>query len=71
MSVEEVVLELPRLDKLRLMELLWTDLSKSSDDVEFPKWHEEALKETEACLSAGTEHVFDWSDAKRLLMEQK
>ncbi len=71
MSVEELALGLPQLEKLRLMEALWTDLSDKSDSIESPRWHEAALKETESRLSDGRETVVDWSEAKRILRERR
>jgi len=67
MSVEELALELPRREKLKLMETLWADLSGSKEGFESPEWHKAALGETEARLAAGTEEAVDWAEAKRRL----
>jgi len=67
MSVEEMALNLPRAEKLRLMEALWEDLSSDSDSVQSPVWHEEALRNTEARFNAGDERAIDWNEAKRIL----
>lgn len=71
MSVEELALGLPRLEKLRLMETLWCDLSHQPNTFESPSWHEVALKETEARLADGQEAIFDWSEAKRILANSR
>lgn len=71
MSVEELALRLPRAEKLRLMEALWCDLSQEPDTFESPSWHETALKETEARLAEGSEAVFDWHEAKKILSNNK
>lgn len=71
MSVEELALSLPRIEKLRLMEALWSDLSSTPDEIESPQWHESALKETESRLAAGAEDVVDWSEAKRILIGRR
>jgi hypothetical protein len=63
-SVEELVMRLPRLEKLRLMESLWADLSRTGDEVESPAWHEVVLRETEQRLASGEEEVIDWKEAK-------
>ena len=63
-------MQLPRAEKLRLMEALWTDLSLREADIESPAWHEEALRETEAREAAGQEAPGDWEDAKRQLRGQ-
>ena len=67
MSVEEMAMQLPRADKLRLMEALWSDLSRSEGEFESPSWHESALRETEQRLASGEEKSADWEDAKRRL----
>ncbi|BCX47507.1 addiction module antitoxin RelB [Haloferula helveola] len=67
MSVQEEALRLPRPEKLRLMEALWTDLSLVEEDYESPAWHELVLRETEARLAAGEEQQVDWDEAKRRL----
>ena len=62
-----MALNLPRAEKLRLMEALWEDLSSDSDSVQSPVWHEEALRNTEARFNAGDERAIDWNEAKRIL----
>ena len=42
MSASEIQ-QLPRLEKLRLMETLWDDLSRDDAQLESPAWHETAL----------------------------
>jgi hypothetical protein len=64
MSVEELVMRLPRLEKLRLMESLWTDLSRTGAEFESPAWHEVVLRETEQRLASGEEEMIDWEEAK-------
>ncbi len=70
MSVEELALDLPRLEKLRLMESLWKDLSNEPDQLESPAWHGQALKDTEGRLARGEEEVVDWEVAKVRLRNQ-
>jgi len=67
MSVEELVMQLPRPEKLRLMESLWVDLSNDPDGVESPGWHEGVLRDTERRMESGEEQVLDWDEAKRSL----
>lgn len=67
MSLEEIALALPRIEKLRLMEALWSDLVSQPESMESPSWHQAALRETEARLAAGTEEILDWTEAKRRL----
>ncbi len=56
-----------RLDKLKLMELLWEQLSRPDDALVSPAWHAEALHETEQRLAEGKEPVMDWEAAKKEL----
>lgn len=71
MSVEQLVLSLPRAEKLQLMETLWNDLSQQPELLESPEWHLAELRETESRLEAGTEAVLDWTEAKRLLVARR
>ena len=57
-------------DKLRVMEAIWEDLSKKDKELESPKWHLEALQETEQRLNLGEEKKVDWHIAKKGLRER-
>ena len=59
--------QLPRQEKLRLMEALWTDLSRDEAEVESPAWHADALRETAERVARGEEKVLDWEQAKTKL----
>jgi hypothetical protein len=63
----ETIQQMPRSEKLKLMELLWEDLSRADGEFESPAWHERALAETERRLAAGQEQVLDWDTAKKTL----
>jgi hypothetical protein len=56
--------QMPRQEKLRLMEALWEDLSRDEAELESPPWHETALTETQQRLANGQEKVLDWEQAK-------
>jgi hypothetical protein len=56
-----------REEKLRTMEAIWTDLANDDSALASPAWHEDALKETEARVASGQEHIEDWHEAKREL----
>lgn len=62
-----MALQLPRVEKMRLMEALWTDLSDEAEEFDSPSWHEAVLKETEQRVAAGGEKAVAWGEAKRLL----
>jgi hypothetical protein len=66
----ETIQQMPRSEKLKLMESLWEDLSRTDGEFESPAWHEKALAETERRLAAGQEQVLDWNTAKQALRSQ-
>ncbi len=59
--------QLPRQEKLRLMEILWDDLSRNDAEFESPAWHAAALRETAERRARGEEALFDWDEAKAKL----
>ena len=54
-------------EKLRTLEELWDSITREGDRYESPAWHEQALKETQERVQAGTEKPMDWPQAKRQL----
>jgi len=66
MSVLEIQ-QLPRLEKLKLMETLWADLSRDEAEMESPAWHADALRETSERRARGEEPTLDWEEAKAKL----
>jgi hypothetical protein len=66
----EALREMPRSEKLKLMEALWKDLSQPDSEFESPAWHAKELAETEQRLSEGKEQVLDWETAKKNLRSQ-
>jgi hypothetical protein len=56
--------QMPRREKLRLMEALWADLSRDELEVESPAWHADALRETSERVARGEEKILDWEQAK-------
>ena len=59
--------QLPRSEKLKLMEALWDQLSQPDEAFESPAWHAQELAETERRLAQGQEQVLDWDAAKKEL----
>jgi len=59
--------QLPRQEKLKLMEMLWADLSRDESELESPAWHADALRETAERRARGEEAVLDWEQAKAKL----
>ena len=66
MTIESVH-QLPRSEKLKLMETLWEELSRPDTEFESPAWHAKELTETERRLAEGKEQVVDWEQAKKVL----
>ena len=63
----QAVQQLPRSEKLKLMEALWEDLSRPDTELQSPAWHAEELAATEQRLAEGKEQILDWEVAKREL----
>jgi hypothetical protein len=63
----ETMRQLPRSEKLKLLEALWEDLSRPDSEIESPTWHEKELAETARRLAEGKEQVIDWESAKKTL----
>ena len=59
--------QLPRQEKLKLMETLWAELSREEAELESPAWHADALRETAERRARGEEAVLDWEQAKAKL----
>jgi hypothetical protein len=62
--------QMSREEKLRVLEAIWTELSKDDAQVESPSWHEDLLKETEARVAAGQERTVEWQTAKQELRKR-
>ncbi len=56
--------QMPRLEKLKLLEILWADLSRDEAELESPAWHADALRETADRVARGEEQVLSWEQAK-------
>ncbi|MDX2227435.1 MAG: addiction module protein [Verrucomicrobiae bacterium] len=66
MSITELR-QLSNLEKLKIIETLWSDLSADETAIESPDWHGAELKKTEADYRAGTISSVAWEDAKKSL----
>ena len=67
MNLLESIHELPKTEKIKVMEFLWEELTCKEGQYSSPKWHENALKETENRVAEGKERFIDWNEAKQLL----
>lgn len=63
-SLEEQVSKLSQMEKVRLLETLWSDLTKDPCRLTAPEWHREELRKTEQAIAKGTEYFVDWEEAK-------
>lgn len=62
--------KLPRSEKLKIIETLWSDLAADEDAFESPSWHAEELRKTEADFAAGRLESMDWDDTKKELRKR-
>jgi len=67
MNLMQTIHQLPRSEKLQIMEYLWKELSEEDVKFESPDWHKKALSETEERMIYGKEEVLDWNEAKSRL----
>lgn len=69
MSIAELR-QLPRREKLQIVESLWSDLAAEESLIQSPSWHGEALRKTEADLKLGKVRPVNWEAAKKKLRKQ-
>ena len=70
MEILEEIKQLSHIDKLKVMEVLWKDLSGDEEKYDSPAWHEDVLTETENRMNDGVEEVVDWDVAKKNLRKK-
>jgi hypothetical protein len=66
----EITLPLEKMtiaEKLRVMETLWSDLTRDEQQFESPAWHGGVLRERAARVKEGKESFMDWETAKKQL----
>lgn len=66
MSIAELR-ELPNLEKLKIIETLWSDLTADMESIESPDWHATELEKTASDYKAGKIAAQDWDQAKKEL----
>ena len=64
MIAEVDVRSLSKIEKLRLIETLWADLSMEDAAIASPQWHQDALHEAERLHAEGKATFSAWSEAK-------
>ena len=66
----ELTLPLTRMttsDKLRALEKIWDDLSRTSKNVPSPSWHADVLQARQKRLQNGSSRFTEWTEAKRAI----
>jgi len=67
MNILESIHQLPNIEKIKAMELLWEDLTINAQSYLSPPWHETELKKTESRFNNEQEELVDWNKAKQTL----
>jgi len=62
--------QMPQIEKLRMMDVLWTSILASADSLEPPAWHAEVLRERRRRAESGEETFVPWEEAKRRLRKE-
>ena len=57
-------------EKLRVMELLWIDLTRHEDQFESPAWHGNVLSDRVNRVKEGEESFISWAVAKKQLRQR-
>ena len=70
MNILQSIDKLPRMEKIKVMEFIWKQLTIKDSEFESPGWHNRALAETEKRFEAGKEELIDWREAKERLRKQ-
>lgn len=72
MTTAEGIHQLPKDEKLRIMEMIWSDPTNTGgDELESPGWHGAALQETTDRVTSGTESPIEWTEAKNQLRAER
>ena len=69
MSISLHLDEMTVADKLSVMELIWDDLCRNSEELPSPAWHSVILEERAKQVRQGDETSSDWEDAKKRIRE--
>ncbi len=55
--------------KFQVMETIWDDLCKRTDNIPSPIWHKNILDEREQQLKIGEDEFIDWNTAKKKIRD--
>jgi hypothetical protein len=67
MNVVLPLSEMTTAEKMALIETIWEDIEKNSEEPESPDWHAEVLAERERRIAAGEETFLTWEEAEKQL----
>ncbi len=70
MPVELPLDQMTFAEKLRLMEVLWDDLTRKPGDCPSPEWHKDVLDDCRRKAESGEAHFTDWEAAKADIRRQ-
>ena len=59
---------LPKLEKFRILEILWKDVASDDSGIPSPNWHEDALKDSADRHAKGHASFSDWNEAKARIL---
>ena len=62
-----VLKKMSRVEKLKAMEDLWSDLTRDEGKFASPSWHFDILEKTERDIRAGRTKFVDWELAKKAI----
>lgn len=62
--------QMTTVEKLRVMEMLWVDLTRSEEAFSSPTWHEDVLMAREEKIRSGRETSVNWEAAKKQLRDR-
>jgi len=70
MTLLESIHALPKIEKMKVMEFLWEEITLDDSSYISPGWHENVLIETEKRVEEGDVKLIDWSEAKQELRNE-
>ena len=71
MSVKDQALQLPNKEKLKLLDALWEDLTRTETKFESPAWHGDALAQREKSIDEGTASFLTVEEARAELKRKR
>jgi hypothetical protein len=70
MAIELQIDQLSLEEKLEIMEALWQDLRRNTDQVPVPQWHKDVLDKREQMIETSEANFDDWDSAKKRIAER-